>query len=217
MYLPPPFREDRLDVQHAFSRANSLGTLVTIGPDGLTANHIPFVVDADASLRGTLRGHLSRANPQWQSLDGSQDALVIFQGPESYITPSWYATKAETGKVVPTWNFTAVHVWGRPRVVEDTAWLARQIDGLTAMQEGGRAEPWSVSDAPAEFIAAQMKGIVGIEIEIARIEGKWKVSQNRPDADRDGVVRGLTAHGDDRSIAMAQLVAQGGATPPPTR
>ena len=213
MYLPPAFREDRLDVQHAFIRAHSLGTLVTVGADGLTANHIPFVVDADASTHGTLRGHLARANPQWRTLDPSQDALVVFQGPESYITPSWYATKAETGKVVPTWNFTAVHAWGRPRVVEDTHWLARQIAGLTAMHEGGRAEPWSVSDAPADFVAAQMKGIVGIEIEIVRIEGKWKVSQNRPHADRDGVVRGLTAAGDERSMAVARLVAAGGAAP----
>ena len=217
MYLPPAFREDRLDIQHAFIRANSFGTLVTMGADGLTANHIPFVIDTDASSHGTLRGHLSRANPQWQSLDASQDALVIFQGPESYITPSWYATKAETGKVVPTWNFTAVHVWGRPRVIEDTDWLARQIDGLTAMHESGRARPWSVSDAPADFVVAQMKGIVGIEIEIVRIEGKWKVSQNRPQADRDGVVRGLSAAGDENSRAMAQLVAAGGATPKPAR
>ena len=213
MYLPPAFREDRLDVQHAFIHAHSLGTLVTVGTGGLAANHIPFVVDAEASPLGTLRCHLARANPQWQTLDPSQDALVVFQGPESYVTPSWYATKAETGKVVPTWNFTAVHVWGRPRVVEDTDWLARQIAGLTAMHESGRADPWSVADAPADFVAAQMKGIVGIEIEIARIEGKWKVSQNRPQADRDGVVRGLTAAGDERSMAVAKLVAAGGAAP----
>lgn len=213
MYIPPAFREERLAIQHEFIRNNSFGTLVTVGMDGITANHIPFVLDTDASPQGTLRTHLSRANSQWQSLNASQDALVIFQGPERYITPSWYATKTETGKGVPTWNFTAVHVWGRPRVIQDTGWLAKQIDGLTAMHESGRDNPWAVADAPAGFIAAQMQGIVGIEIEITRIEGKWKVSQNRPQADREGVVQGLTAAGDERSLAMAKLVADNGATP----
>lgn len=210
MYQPQHFREDRLDVQHALIRANPLGALVTVGPDGLSANHIPFIVDAEASPRGTLRGHVARANPQWKTLDPAQDALVIFQGTDRYITPAWYATKAETGNVVPTWNFAVVHVYGRPRVIHDGDWLARHVAELTALNEAGREEPWSVSDAPADFVASLLKGIVGIEIEIARIEGKWKVSQNRPEADRDGVTHGLTVQGDERSLAMAALVETSG-------
>jgi len=211
MYQPPHFREDRLDVQHALVRANPLGILITLGADGLVANHIPFVLDADATPLGTLRCHVARANGQWSDLDPSLDALVVFQGADRYVTPSWYATKHETGKVVPTWNYAVVHAYGRARAMDDPAWVARQIAQLTAESEAGRAEPWRVTDAPAAFVAGQMKGIVGIEIEIARIEGKWKVSQNRPTADRVGVIAGLAADGDERSLAMAALVEAAGA------
>ena len=199
-------REDRLDVQHALIRAHPFGALVTLGADGLVANHFPFVVDADASPLGTLRAHMARANGQWKELDGSQEALVIFQGADAYITPSWYPAKAETGKVVPTWNYAIVHVYGRARAVDDRGWLLRHVSELSDVNEASMAVPWSVSDAPEEFVGAMLKAIVGIEIEITRIEGKWKTSQNQPEIAREGVVRGLTALGGERSLAMAGLV-----------
>ena len=203
MYQPPHFREDRIEVQHGLIRSHPLGLLVTAGPGGLMANPVPFLIYPDESEFGTLRAHVARGNPQWRELGSVEECLVVFQGPHSYVSPSWYATKRETGKVVPTWNYATVHAWGRPRVIEDAGWLRRQLDDLTASQEDRRVPPWAPADAPEAFIASQMKGIVGIEIPVARIEGKWKVSQNRPQADRAGVVAGLTAEGDG---AMAALV-----------
>ncbi|HEU6443394.1 MAG TPA: FMN-binding negative transcriptional regulator, partial [Microvirga sp.] len=203
MYQPPHFREDRLDVQHGLIRAHPLGLLVTAGKAGPVANLIPFILDEAASPLGTLRAHLSRANPQWRDFDPAQDSLVVFQGTETYITPSWYETKREHGKVVPTWNYAIVQARGRMRIIEDPAWLLAQVAAMTSTQEVARPEPWAVGDAPPEFLAAQIKGIVGVEIEIAQIEGKWKVSQNRPEADRAGVVDGLTEDGDEASLAMA--------------
>ncbi|MEE1654700.1 FMN-binding negative transcriptional regulator [Microvirga sp. CF3062] len=213
MYQPPHFREDNLEVQHALIQAHPFGLLVTLGSAGLVANPIPFVLDASASPQGTLKAHLSRANTQWQDFDASQEALVVFQGPETYITPSWYAAKREHGKVVPTWNYAIVQAYGRMRVIDDPDWLLRQITAMTDVQEAARPEPWSVNDAPAPFVAAQLKGIVGIEIEITRIEGKWKVSQNRSEADRRGVAEGLRLAQDDASQHMADLVDARGALP----
>jgi transcriptional regulator len=209
MYQPPQFREDRLDVQHGLIRVHPLGLLVTAGPNGLMANPIPFLIDPEASEKGTLSAHLSRANTQWRELGTVEECLVVFQGPQDYVTPSWYATKRETGKVVPTWNYATVHAWGRPRVIEDAEWLRRQIDDLTLSREHVRPEPWQVDDAPAPFVAAQIKGIVGVEIPIDRIEGKWKVSQNRPEADRLGVWEGFREEGGD-SDEMAALVRERG-------
>lgn len=211
MYQPPHFREDRLEVQHALIRAHPLGLLVTNGKTGLLANPIPFVLDEAASPLGTLRAHLSRANPQWRDFDPEQEALVVFQGTETYITPSWYATKRETGKVVPTWNYAIVQAYGRMQVKDDPEWLLRQITAMTSAQEASRQEPWAVSDAPAEFLTAQMKGIVGVEIEISRIDGKWKVSQNRPVADRKGVAEGLRKAMTADALHMAELVDNRGA------
>jgi transcriptional regulator len=191
MYQPPHFREDRLEIQHGLIRSQPLAALVSTGEGGLIANHIPMVLDADASEFGTLRCHLARANPQWRDFAAGGEALVIFQGPQAYVTPSWYETKRETHKVVPTWNYAVVHAWGTPRVIEDAAWLADQIAALTHAHEAPRPEPWAVSDAPEAFVAAQIRGIVGVEIPIRRIEGKWKVSQNRPAADRTGVALGI--------------------------
>jgi transcriptional regulator len=208
MYRPPLFREDRLPELHGLIRAHPLGLLVSAGEEGPVANPVPWVLDDAASPLGTLRAHLARANPQWRSLAAGQSVLVVFQGPERYVTPSWYATKRETGKVVPTWNYAMVQARGPARVVEDAGWLARNVAALTAAQESARPEPWAVADAPPAFVEAQLKGIVGIEIEIAAIEGKWKVSQNRPEADRVGVVAGLEADGDEASLAMARLVAE---------
>jgi transcriptional regulator len=203
MYQPPHFREDDPEVQHALIRAHPLGLLVTSGAAGLEANHVPFVLDAPAGL---LRAHVARPNTQWQSFDPALEALVVFQGPEAYITPSWYATKAESGKVVPTWNYAVVQVHGRMRAIEDRDWLRAQIEALTRQQEERREHGWHVSDAPAAYVEAQIRGIVGIEIAITRIEGKWKVSQNRPEGDRAGVVAGLRDGGDE-AAAMAELVA----------
>jgi transcriptional regulator len=191
MYQPPHFREDDLAVQHALIRAHPLGLLITAGEQGIVANPVPFLLDEAGGEKGILRAHVARANAQWREIGGRAAALVVFQGAEAYVTPSWYKTKQETGKVVPTWNYAIVQARGAARLVEDPAWLRAQIDALTAQQEGGRPQPWQVGDAPDAFIAAQLKGIVGIEIAISAIEGKWKVSQNRPEADRAGVARGL--------------------------
>jgi len=203
MYQPPHFREERLAVQHALIKTYPLGLLVTAGPGGLMANPAPFTLYADEGERGTLRVHLARANPQWKELAAVADCLIVFQGPQEYVTPSWYATKAESGKVVPTWNYATAHVRARPVVMDDAAWLRRQVDDLTALAEGRRLAPWRVDDAPPDFIAAQLKGIIGVELPIAAIEGKWKVSQNRNPADRAGVVEGLRH---ERRDAMAALV-----------
>jgi len=179
------------------------------GPSGLQANHIPFLIDADGSARGTLRAHLARANPQCSDLAVVDECLVAFQGPQQYISPSLYPTKREHGKVVPTWNYITVHAWGRPRIIEDAAWLRQQVEDLTSHKESSRSAPWRVSDAPEPYVAAQLKGIVGIEIPISRIEGKWKVSQNRPAIDQAGVAAGLRGSGGDAEI-MASLVAERG-------
>jgi transcriptional regulator len=211
MYQPPHFREDRLDVQHALIEAHPLGLLVTNGSSGLIANPIPFALDPSASSLGTLRAHLSRANPQWKDFDPAQEVLVVFQGVETYITPSWYEAKREHGKVVPTWNYAIVQAYGRMKTIDDPAWLLQQITAITDVQEASRAEPWSVNDAPSDFLAGQLKGIVGIEIEITRIEGKWKVSQNRPEADRRGVAEGLRIADNETAHRMAELVDKRGA------
>jgi transcriptional regulator len=207
MYQPPAFREDRIEVQHDLIRAHPLGLLITAGPGGLMANAIPFLIYPEGSKLGTVRAHFARANPQGRELAAVDECLVVFQGPQEYVTPSWYPTKRETGKVVPTWNYVTVHAWGRPRVTADAQWLRRQIEDLTRLKEGGRPDVWKVDDAPADFVAAQIKGIVGVEIEIARSEGKWKVSQNRTAVDRAGVVAGLREDGLD---VMASLVAERG-------
>jgi transcriptional regulator len=204
MYQPQHFREDDPAIQHALIRAHPLGLLVTMGAAGLEANLIPFVLDASAGEQGMLKGHLARPNLQWRDFDPAVGALVVFQGAEAYITPSWYAAKAETGKVVPTWNYAVVQVHGRIRAIEDRGWLRAQIEALTQSQEEHREQQWHVADAPPPFVDAQLGGIVGVEIEITGIEGKWKVSQNRPANDRPGIVAGLRSDG---AAAMADLVA----------
>jgi len=191
MYQPPHFREEDLGTQHALIRAHPLGLLVTAGNSGLLANPVPFHLDSAASGKGTLRLHLARANGQWKDIRDGASVLAVFQGADSYVTPSWYQTKRETGKVVPTWNYAIVQARGPARIIEDADWLLAQIDAITSQHEGSRAAPWAVGDAPEDFIRAQLKGIVGVEIEIAEIEGKWKVSQNRPAGDREGVAAGL--------------------------
>ena len=191
MYQPAHFTETRLDVKHDLIRAHPFGLLVSVDGALPVANAIPFALDARASPLGVLRGHVARANPHWQTLKAAPDALVVFQGPQTYVTPSWYQTKRDTGKAVPTWNYIMVQVRGRMRVVEDTAWLHAQVSALTEIHESPRSEPWAVSDAPAAYMEAMLKAIVGLELEIAAIDGKWKVSQNRSRADVDGVIAGL--------------------------
>ena len=215
MYLPAHFREDRLEVQHALVRAFPLGTLITAGPGGLMANHVPFLLYGDEGERGTLRAHLARANPQLAELGAVQECLVVFEGPADYVSPGWYATKREHGKVVPTWNFVAVHVTGTPRLVEDSQWLHRQLEDLTRCHEEAQPRPWAVDDAPADFIEAMKRALVGVELPIARLEGKWKLSQNRSAADRAGVIAGLRALG-ARGAPLADLIEQAsaGATAP---
>ncbi|HLG83071.1 MAG TPA: FMN-binding negative transcriptional regulator [Bradyrhizobium sp.] len=207
MYQPVHFREDRIEVQHDFIRTNPLGLVMTAGPRGLQANPLPFLVDSDAAQKGRLRCHMARANPHWKELNVVDQCLVVFQGPSDYVSPSWYPSKIETGKVVPTWNYATVHVWGKPQVTEDEAWLRRQLDDLTSARESGRPTPWKVEDAPAQYVASQIKGIVGVEITIDRIEGKWKVSQDRKHVDKEGVVRGLLKQGQS-SKDIAALVQE---------
>jgi transcriptional regulator len=206
MFVPAYFEETRLAVLHELVRNHPLATLVTLDQDGLNANHIPMELDPEPSPLGTLRGHVSRANPMWRKFSADVGTLVIFQGPETYITPSWYQTKQESGKVVPTWNYAVVHAYGPLRIVEDPVWLRTLVERLTDRHEAQRAEPWEVADAPEDYIKGQLGGIVGIEIPIARLIGKWKVSQNRPDADRKGVVRGLQELGKSDGGCMADLV-----------
>jgi transcriptional regulator len=207
VYLPQQFEETDISVLHALIRANPLGAWVTLAGDGLVANHLPFLLDPADGAHGTLRGHVARPNLVWQALSGNAPAVVMFQGAAAYITPSWYPAKQEHGKVVPTWNYAVVHAHGRPRAVQDRDWLLRHVSALTAQQEAGQARPWQVTDAPPDYIERMLGGIVGIEIPLERLEGKWKVSQNRAEADRRGVVEGLLARGDEASRTMSGLVS----------
>ncbi len=203
MYNPPPFPEVRAEVLHAFIRAHPLGTLITSGPEGPDATHLPVFLDADA---GFIRCHMARGNPQWRSLVSGEKVLVIFAGANHYITPNWYPEKRKHGKAVPTWNYVAVHVSGTTRLFEDPPSLLRHLHELTDFHESGFAERWSVADAPAEYIEGMTKAIVGVEIAMDRIEGKWKISQNRSAADQQGVIAGLDALGSHASQEMANLM-----------
>lgn len=213
--MPTAFAESRAEILEEAIRAHPLAMLVTLNAGGLQASHLPLVHDPEPAPHGRLLGHLARANPQWRDLAPKVEALAIFAGPAAYVTPSWYAAKREHGKVVPTWNYVTVHGRGRLRVTHDPAELRTLVERLTGHMEGGRAEPWAVSDAPDTFVAAHLKAIVGFEIELTSLVGKWKLSQNRPPADREGVVAGLAASTDpgDRIVAgmMADIEASRGA------
>lgn len=187
MYCPPAFAESRPEVLAALIRAHPLGLLITQGVDGPTANPLPLQL----TETGILRAHMARANPQIRDLESGAPVLVVFQGEESYISPAWYATKQETGKVVPTWNYLMVQARGTPRVIADADWLRGQVDSLTRQMEDDRPEPWQVSDAPEKYINAQLRGIVGLEIDITDMRGKWKAGQNKAQADRAGVAQAL--------------------------
>ena len=206
MYLPAHFEENRVEVLHALMREHPLATLVAHGADGLTANHLPLHLAAEVAPCGVLRGHVARANPLWQQ-SADAEVLVIFHGPQAYVTPSWYPTKREHGKAVPTWNYVVVHARGRLRAIDDPVWLRRNLETLVDSHEAGFAEPWHVADAPAAYIDQMLAAIVGIEIGITELEGKWKTSQNQPQANRAGVVAGLRSLGTADALQTADLVA----------
>ena len=205
MYRPAHFAEDRPEILHQAMRGIGLAHLITIGPDGIEANPVPMMLDPAPAPLGTLYGHLARANRQWTH-DGP--ALAIFQGPDAYVTPSWYPGKQDGGKVVPTWNYVTVQARGALTVIEDPERLRRILVELTGRFEAGRAEPWAVSDAPADFVVTQMTAIVGFALPITRLEGKWKLSQNRGPADRAGVREGLASADDPLARAVAKAMGE---------
>jgi transcriptional regulator len=208
MYSPSQFEETRIETLHALIRAHPLGTLVTLGPAGLEANHIPFEVHPDSAPFGILRAHVARANPVWRDFSADVGAMVVFQGPSAYVTPSWYAAKRETGKVVPTYNYAVVHAYGPMRAVEDRSWLRALVGRLTDRFEAARAQPWRVTDAPADFVDNLLGAIVGLEIPLTRLVGKWKMSQNRPAADHPGIVKGLRETQAPDAAEVAKLVEE---------
>ncbi|WP_281250612.1 FMN-binding negative transcriptional regulator [Thioalkalivibrio denitrificans] len=200
------FDESRLEVMHALIRAYPLATVVTHSLEGLNANHLPLYLSQATSSYGVLRGHIARANPLALEVVDGIETLAIFRGPDSYITPSWYATKKETGKVVPTWNYAVVHAYGVLRAVDDASWLRRQLDDLTEHNESSFPEPWAVSDAPPDYIERIMAAIVGVEMVITKLLGKWKVSQNQSTRNQIGVIAGLKDTGLPESEVMASMV-----------
>lgn len=208
MYVPKHHEESDVSVLHALVKAHPLATWVTQGDDELIANHIPFLLHATRGKHGTLVGHVARANRVWQSFSTTVNSVVVFQGVETYITPSWYPSKHAHGNAVPTWNYAVVHAHGVPRAIEDREWLLAHVNQLTDVHEAKQALPWKVSDAPHDFTDRLLHSIVGIEIPIERLVGKWKVSQNRPEPDKLGVVAGLLTREDAQSREMASLVNQ---------
>jgi transcriptional regulator len=207
MYRPAHFRENDPATLAAFVDAHPLAVLVAAGPAGLVANHIPLIrlENPDADGRMLLRGHVARANDFWQTTAAESSVLAIFGGLDRYISPAWYPTKAETGEVVPTWNYSVVHAHGRITFTQDAVWLRALVEALTNRHEGVRAVPWKVSDAPSGYVDRMLKSIVGFEIAVERLEGKFKSSQNRTERERAGVVKGLTADGDTEEM-VAQIV-----------
>lgn len=206
MYVPAHFDEPRIELLHRLIQERPLGTLVTLAGDGLNANHIPFEIDIEPAPFGTLRGHVARANPVWRDFSSAVEALVIFHGVQTYISPSWYPTKQATGEVVPTYNYLVTHGYGQMKIIHEREWLRALVTRLTNRFEAERAVPWHVTDAPPAFIDKQLGAIVGIEIALTKLIGKWKVSQNRPATDRDGVVKGLNERDDADSLAIARWV-----------
>lgn len=203
MYCPAHFAETDVAALHALIRERPLATLVTMSENGLAADQIPLLLETAADGTSVLRGHVARANPVWTTLRSEIEALAVFHGPEAYITPSWYPTKREHGKAVPTWNYTVAHARGPLRVVQEADWLRRQVDALTQRQESAFTEPWAVSDAPDDYVEKMLAAIVGIELTITSLEGKRKASQNQPAGNRAGIVAGLCEFG--RPDAAAQI------------
>jgi len=213
MYIEKQFEEHRNAVLHKLIRKHPLATFIAAQNGDIVVNHIPFVLNANADENGLLMGHMLRSNTVWKQFDGKTRTIAVFQGAAAYITPNWYPSKKEHGKVVPTWNYVVVHAHGCPRVIQDSDWLFSHLKQLTDEQEEKQQEPWQVSDAPPEYARQLVKRIVGIEFPISTLIGKWKVSQNRPEADKTGVIEGLNGQGDDNSRAMADLVMEYAAKP----
>ena len=207
MYVPKHFEETDVAVLHGLIRSRPLGTWVAWANNELIANHLPFLIDESRGPFGTLIGHVARANPVWKSLVDGTRSIVVFQGTEKYITPSWYPSKHETGKAVPTWNYVVVHAHGSPRVIHDKDWLRAHVAALSDRHEHELPVPWKLTDAPPEYIDTLLNAIIGIEIPLDALQGKWKLGQNRPAADLSGVVKGLSAQGDDASTELAELTA----------
>ena len=203
MYVPLHFVQDDPMALRALMRDHPLATLIVNASGGLSADHLPLLFDPGAGPQGTLHGHVARANPLWREADG-REVLAIFHGPQGYVSPTWYASKAEHGKVVPTWNYAVVHAYGPLRAVDDKTWLRQFVVRLTEVHEGARPAPWSVSDAPADFVEQLLDAIVGFEIPLTRLVGKWKASQNRPAADRAGVASGLQQDGHPGAAALVR-------------
>lgn len=208
MYIPRHNEEKRISVMQALIVSQPLGTLVTLGASGLFASHVPMVLEEDGSQFGVLKCHISRANTQWRDFVPVVDALAIFAGYQHYISPTWYPGTKEHGKEVPTWNYAVVHAYGPLKVIQDEHWLLANVEKLTAIHEAASPVPWKVSDAPEDFIKSQLKGIIGLELTIRRLEGKWKVSQNRTGEERKGVIEGLGKLNTPESLAMKALVEE---------
>lgn len=213
MYNPPVFRAANPEVLQAAMAAHPLAVLVTMGPQRLEATHLPLLYDPSPAPLGVLRGHMARVNQQWREYASGSEALAIFTGPEHYITPNWYASKKETGKAVPTWNYVTVHARGALTFTEDRVWLLENVTALTnthekALAESSTTQPWRVEDAPAAYIEQMLGAIVGVELTITSIEGKWKVSQNRERKDREGAIAGLESLDTPEAIRMARLIEE---------
>jgi transcriptional regulator len=204
MYMPASFRQDDLTQLHAQMRQSPLATLVSHSSVGLQASHLPLLLVEQAGSYGTLYGHFARANPHWQAFAESNEALAIFSGVDAYVSPGWYPSKAEHGKVVPTWNYISVHAEGQLEVFDDPERLRQLLERLTASHESGFAQPWSMDDAPRDYIDSMLRAVVGFALPIRHLEGKWKLSQNRPAADQAGVQQALRDHSQAKAVALAQ-------------
>ncbi|MBX4137504.1 FMN-binding negative transcriptional regulator [Pseudomonas sp. S5F11] len=209
MYTPRAFALDDLPEIQQLIQHTRLAQLVSVGEHGLQASHLPLLLNPDEGANGTLYGHMAKANPQWRDLQNGAEALVIFAGADAYVSPAFYPAKAEHGKVVPTWNYLAVHAYGKAEVFTDAERLLAVVSALTDRHEGGRPQPWAVSDAPADYIDGMLKAIVGFALPIERVIGKRKLSQNRSQADINGVRNGLAASEDLRDQTLARFIPQG--------
>jgi transcriptional regulator len=207
MYIPKHFEETRIEVLHQLIKSCSLGTLVNQDDGEIEANHIPFLISQSGDRLGTLKCHIAKSNPVWKSLC-SEETLVIFQGPNCYISPSWYPSKHIHGKAVPTWDYVVVHARGVPEVINDSEWLFEHLSTMTGAHESKSAVPWKVADAPAEYIDRMVSAIVGIEIPITRLTGKWKVSQNRTKSDQAGVIAGLESENTQNTKAISRIIQE---------
>ena len=209
MYIPEHFAESRLDELHRIMRAHPLAMLCTSGPQGLDANHLPFLLDADSGPHGRLIGHVARANPLWQSVAPGSEVLVVFRGAEGYVSPNGYPSKHETHRAVPTWNYEVVHVHGTLVVHDDEKFTRSVVARLTHVHEAGEPIPWKMGDAPADYLAGMLRAIVGFEVQITRLEGKRKLSQNRSAADQSGVAQAVQARGNEALAAAMRRAASG--------